>query len=1189
MRLKFILCLTAFSLLVIGFLSLVSANYQEFHHEETLSNLQIVSNKYDSGFYIITVKADTLMRGCGYKLVNFYLGDGDSNTEKIDSGDLKYEQAKCNRADNYRCVNSSYNDNSNKVAVNSEFRAGASASDTGNYIWQNISFYYTFIFDKPGTYQIKANARWHEQDCSGTDWGGDTHSDYVTTVSAPTPQTPVSNCDAEMASYWKFDGDSVEIYDSKSLNTGNVYNNLWDLRSLYIDNDISSLSIFRTSCFATLYRDYNFQGTIYQTFSDFNTGSPDLSQTHIGDNTASSIKIAGLGCEVSLGLGKNYANYYNIETGKKVAGEWGNGLYAYVNFAENKAPVFEIPASSELNLQKFTVEGWVKLENKWANYNEVIIQKQNSATNRNFLVYSEANTGNLVASSSINAVTSSINSNVNIRDNQWHYFVYTYDGNNQKIYVDAILKKTQAIIGNADTPNVSTYIASANLGVWYIFQGATDEIAIWNKALSDTEVQEHYNNMNSGKDYCGQSILPDTTPPEIKIISPADGEQYSSTDANFALTYSADDSVSCWYKLDNGAAVNLLDCLGIQIDMPAVGTHTITVYGNDSNGNVGSDTHSFSVAVPEIDAYFTDMTGTKINETDLNDMVKATTSSEAGQDLKYELWRDDLILDNLIKTETSSLGHIIWKANETGDFYFKVFSGSAELVDSRSNLDYGVLTVREENNTPPTAVITSPKDKQVYFLSEQLNFSQASYDEDDNFDYTWYLGDGRIIRGDSITKANYSFIYAYTTTGQKNIVLEVADARGLVARDKISVLIINSSYVLSYISKPKWGEWYGRAVAFDATESYAINSTISNNVRSITCLAGNCPAKTEGCPPESSSCSPYPECCQIAIENTPNWNGFGNLEFNWTFDNITDFSAMGFGGSNFTRIFPIAGKHYAKLITSINPSSETDTEFNVMSEGSYCYEEEGAFYWLEGNSIINAFNDCHREVAAEGSSNNCCPYNYDCTQQEGSWACEFSGVGLCSDYKSQAECEDFSSGVAIYDNEQKSDYGAGFCTDPYSYHDSSKNCDYYVSSCRCDWNGSSCMSAYDFRSACGTEDITQASCYQPDRMTTNCTAGFRFISWDWFYNNSAGKVMNCTSDDDCANAVSLETLTCNAESGLCESENCNAGNTKIPCLSEALLSFFTTASLIVALLIIIIFYLVVARKKKKFAERKRKR
>jgi hypothetical protein len=74
-------------------------------------------------------------------------------------------------------------------------------------------------------------------------------------------------------------------------------------------------------------------------------------------------------------------------------------------------------------------------------------------------------------------------------DGKWHLVVGVYDGSTQYLYVDGVLKVSQAkTYVNTNTANI-TIGSGTNCGY---FAGSIDEVRIYNRALSEAEIQEIY-------------------------------------------------------------------------------------------------------------------------------------------------------------------------------------------------------------------------------------------------------------------------------------------------------------------------------------------------------------------------------------------------------------------------------------------------------------------------------------------------------------------------------------------------------------------------------------------------------------------------------------------------------------------------------------------------------------------------
>jgi hypothetical protein len=81
---------------------------------------------------------------------------------------------------------------------------------------------------------------------------------------------------------------------------------------------------------------------------------------------------------------------------------------------------------------------------------------------------------------------------LNVSDGEWHNLIFSYDGAICKMYIDGILTAT----GNFNQGVIDHCGGELNIGTAYNlgnpFLGKIDDIAIWNRALSSSEVAQLY-------------------------------------------------------------------------------------------------------------------------------------------------------------------------------------------------------------------------------------------------------------------------------------------------------------------------------------------------------------------------------------------------------------------------------------------------------------------------------------------------------------------------------------------------------------------------------------------------------------------------------------------------------------------------------------------------------------------------
>ena len=88
----------------------------------------------------------------------------------------------------------------------------------------------------------------------------------------------------------------------------------------------------------------------------------------------------------------------------------------------------------------------------------------------------------------------------------WTHVAATFDGNTTKLYINGVAvgseTSTLSALGNSSEPYYIGWTAQTNFATDRFFDGRIDEVAVFNRALSATEIQQLYNNTNLGAGYC---------------------------------------------------------------------------------------------------------------------------------------------------------------------------------------------------------------------------------------------------------------------------------------------------------------------------------------------------------------------------------------------------------------------------------------------------------------------------------------------------------------------------------------------------------------------------------------------------------------------------------------------------------------------------------------------------------------
>ncbi len=394
-------------------------------------------------------------------------------------------------------------------------------------------------------------------------------------------------------------------------------------------------------------------------------------------------------------------------------------------------------------------------------------------------------------------------------------------------------------------------------------------------------------------------------------------------------------------------------------------------------------------------AFWANIIDNPITHADLNDRVKLVVTGQEfnGKDVLYQIYKDGfLFFDKQIGAQTTNKGDIFWIANPTGNYYFK-----ATVQGGNTVISGNLQVTGQENNNPPVAKIEAPKNSEIYLTNSNIEFRQSSYDIDNYINYSWDFGDGNVTNGTTVDFVNYNATHLYNPAGQKNIVLNVLDERGVTSRDLISILIIdnlyNGKYAFAEIKAPLQGELIKNGLEFDATDSFAIEANLYPSL-SIKCIGGNCPAeaKISG--------------VMVPITDPDGKRGnFDDLNFTWIFDNDLSkkYKNHGLAGAKYRKLlnFPPYG-HSVTLTVEIKSgiSSSTAHYFYIISSQQGCSTNGNIWTDLDG-TLLNTFapNNACKMGNTDVPANPCCPDYYDCIENSNNhqYQCQFNfqNIGYC--------------------------------------------------------------------------------------------------------------------------------------------------------------------------------------------------
>ncbi len=127
--------------------------------------------------------------------------------------------------------------------------------------------------------------------------------------------------------------------------------------------------------------------------------------------------------------------------------------------------------------------------------------------------------------------------------NQWAHVLGVYNGSSIRVYTNGILGAERQISNMDFAYNIRPTLIGAwnsiETGMGTYFNGLIDEVAIYDRALNDSEIQQHYQRSNAGQAYC------------------------NATPIDFCMDSSLRSGLSEYLKIDENTGSTTADALGM--------------------------------------------------------------------------------------------------------------------------------------------------------------------------------------------------------------------------------------------------------------------------------------------------------------------------------------------------------------------------------------------------------------------------------------------------------------------------------------------------------------------------------------------------------------------------------------------------------------------------------------------------
>ncbi|MFC2136239.1 LamG-like jellyroll fold domain-containing protein [Bacteroidota bacterium] len=153
--------------------------------------------------------------------------------------------------------------------------------------------------------------------------------------------------------------------------------------------------------------------------------------------------------------------------------------------------------SLQISGTEITLEAWININSFADPPDKGVILAKDYAEQDQFMGYLlSCNADGVVFFSIGNTNLYSVETNPNaVQLNQWYHVAATFDGINQRIYIDGILSAESNEINNniGNASNVNLRIGSSPFNNIWSFHGTIDEVRIWNITRTQSEIQTTMN------------------------------------------------------------------------------------------------------------------------------------------------------------------------------------------------------------------------------------------------------------------------------------------------------------------------------------------------------------------------------------------------------------------------------------------------------------------------------------------------------------------------------------------------------------------------------------------------------------------------------------------------------------------------------------------------------------------------
>ena len=148
--------------------------------------------------------------------------------------------------------------------------------------------------------------------------------------------------------------------------------------------------------------------------------------------------------------------------------------------------IVSVNDSNSLDLTTgMTIEAWVK-PTTLSSWRSILVKER--PNHLVYALYANTDTSRPSGEVYVNGVNTDVRGTSQLPINTWTHVAVTFDGSNLKIFINGVQSSTKAVSGSIGISSNSLRIGGNTIWGEY-FNGLIDEVRIYNKALTDLEIE----------------------------------------------------------------------------------------------------------------------------------------------------------------------------------------------------------------------------------------------------------------------------------------------------------------------------------------------------------------------------------------------------------------------------------------------------------------------------------------------------------------------------------------------------------------------------------------------------------------------------------------------------------------------------------------------------------------------------